>query len=112
MSMKMMEQIHKDHDFLVKSDKKLSDLIDSINKLREDINKKFDLTLKLLKERSLKQIEYKEDKYKKENTTIDIPTFIPDIDISDMKSNIKEEDEKLKSINLENSLNVLDNIIK
>jgi len=120
MSMKFMQQIQEDHTDLQELknkkeknyDKRLTQLNNDIKDLRGDVTEKLDIIIKLLNEMSTETYIEREDKPKiDKKIEEDIKTFIPDIDISDMSINSKEDEEQLKEVSLEDGLNVLDAFI-
>jgi len=120
MSMKMVQQIQEDHKNIIEIknkeekdyDEKFSQLRDDLAELKEDVDEKFEMILHLLKNRSSEYSVNKEDKHKIDILPDDIPTFIPDIDTSDMSMNAKENKEHLKDVDLEEGLEALNELIK
>ena len=122
MSMKLMQQLQKDHINIqtIKNkkeknyDKKFSEINENLKELKCDIDKKLKIIMALLKDRTSETIIVTEDKYKT-NTHEYNPTFIPDIDTSDMSMNTKENDEEeenLKEMDIDEGLDVLNKLIK
>jgi len=121
MSMKLMQQLQKDHiniqDMKNKKeknyDKEFSQLSEDLKELKNDIDKKLKNIMVLLKNRTSETIIVTEDKYKT-NTIEHNPTFIPDIDTSDMSMNSKENDEEehFKEMDIDEGLGVLNKLIK
>lgn len=120
MSMKMMQQIQKDHmniqDIKNKKeknyDRKFSQLSDELIELKKDISKNFDKILNLLTNRRFETQIRIEDKHKTEALPDEKLTFIPEIDTSDMSMNVKEEKEHLKDVDLEEGLEALNELIE
>lgn len=120
MSIKMMQQIQEDHlniqDIKNKKEKnyneKFSQLRDDLAEFKKDVDKKFDMILHLLVNRTSEYPISKEDKHKIDILPEDIPTFIPDIDTSDMSMNAKEDKEHLKDVDLEEGLEALNELIE
>jgi len=121
MSMKLMQQLQRDHiniqDIKNKKeknyDKEFSKMNENLKELKEDIDEKLKNIMVLLRNRTSETIIVTEDKYKT-NTVEHNPTFIPDIDTSDMSMNTKEneEEENLKDVDIDEGLDVLNKLIK
>lgn len=122
MSMKMIQQMQEDHlsiqDMKNKEEKdydeKFSQLRDDLADLKERVEEKFDMILNFLINNKNTEYNVKiEDKYKTDEYIENTPTFIPDVDTSDMNIRTKEdEEEHLKDVDLEEGLEALDRLIK
>ena len=116
MSMKMMQQIQEDHlniqDIKSKKDKNVDEKFSHLKEKLSDIDDKLEIVLNLLASGYTVESKQIEDKCKKDDD-LDTPTFIPDIDISDMDINVKEDkEENFKNVDLEQAVNALDNLFK
>lgn len=121
MSMKMMGQIQQDHIKIREMEEKqrneLEDKVDKFNNTVEDlkfiVEKKLNLILKAISNSQIKLIQdTKEVNNNIEERDIIENTFIPDIDVSDLSINAKEDKTETKDIDIGSSLEALNNLDK
>jgi len=118
---KLLDQMHGDHqdlqlllkDRTKSNEKRFDEINDNISELKEDLDEKFDMILNILlnqgTERRTDSPLEKEDKHK---IDLDTPTFIPEIDISDLSINAKDEEDTIKNLDLEPGLDALEELDK
>lgn len=121
MSMKMVEQLQKDHIKLkelsnnkdTEIENQIVELNESIKDLKENFNKKMDTLINTISN-SKQTIITDTESTVKDNVVDNIITkvFIPAIDTSDLTINAKEDKKRTKSIDIGSSLDALDNLDK